>query len=335
LTTANIGVRNSNTILPYAAATKETKWIRVTDASHITITGTGFTSSTIRGAYIKASADSNNVWSLEFNVDVTKAAGTGARTSATLTFASPYAVVFRNLTQFFQAVSAFDDSTALAITAEANPNASTVSIAHASSDIAQYSLSGRCILESEPTWAAANMEGALPVDVYIPPASASVAGIVDTSAQSFAGNKTFNDGVKLDDAEGQSTLGYYKTLEHTTTFTTNGTSPTPSGSLTLKLARVGRVVTMQVPTISVSNSGTGTPRIVSASTVLPDTGFRPTTAAAAMVITNDNGGYTNGVYGICIVNNDGTIEIYRNVNNDFFTTSTACGAFQFTLSWCV
>ena len=72
-----------------------------------------------------------------------------------------------------------------------------ISIEHASFGCTGYQLSGDVQLESEPTWAAANMEASTQADIYIEPASATKSGLVNTSAQSFAGLKDFTEGVDV------------------------------------------------------------------------------------------------------------------------------------------
>jgi hypothetical protein len=132
---------------------------------------------------------------MRFDVSLSKASGTGARTLAVITFASTYAVTFA--AGIYQAVSSFLVGTGNATYgARTSENAATIVTYHASSDETQYAVSGDVILASEPSWATANMEGVVAADVYIAPATATSAGLVDTQAQTFAGVKTFNDGVK-------------------------------------------------------------------------------------------------------------------------------------------
>jgi len=175
MTTNQLGIRNSNIIVPYTAATKRTKWISVTDAGHIVLSGANISNSAINRAAVMAYADSLGNWHLRFNIRLT-CTSAGVRTSATVTFASTYAVVFKNTAGFFQDVGV-SCTTLISILASTDPNAATISISHASSSEASYKLSGDVELNAEPTWAAANMEGALPVDVYIPHVSSGVAGI--------------------------------------------------------------------------------------------------------------------------------------------------------------
>ncbi len=71
-------------------------------------------------------------------------------------------------------------------------------------------------------------------------ATNAVAGAVTTAAQSFAGLKTFYDGVKLDDAAGQTTLSYYSTV------TNSGSTVSGGGAATADVThtRVGNLVTI-------------------------------------------------------------------------------------------
>jgi len=79
--TNQIGIRNSNIIVPYTAATKQTKWINVSGANYVVLTGTGITTATCSYGSIMAYADSNSTWHLRFNLRVQRLTGTGARTS--------------------------------------------------------------------------------------------------------------------------------------------------------------------------------------------------------------------------------------------------------------
>jgi hypothetical protein len=95
----------------------------------------------------------------------------------------------------------------------------------------------------------ANLDETMDASVYIAPASATVDGIVDRSAQTFAGVKTFNDGVKLDDAVGQSILNNYINW---TDFTPSVIKGGGSGTLTTagisyaRYMRLGNTVTVQI-----------------------------------------------------------------------------------------
>ena len=188
--TNTLGIRNGNQIIAYSGATKETRWLSVTDPTHITLTGTGITTSAITRAVVKAYADSLGNWHLRFNMVLTKASGTGARTTARVTFASTYAVVFKNTSAFYQRIDANSDN--YMTIARATPNTGYFDMYHTSSDEVRYEIFGDVELESEPTWAAANMEGAVNASVYIPAADASTTGLITSAAQTIAGVKTFS-----------------------------------------------------------------------------------------------------------------------------------------------
>jgi len=89
--------------------------------------------------------------------------------------------------------------TAIPISGLARENTSYFNVYHASVDETYYCISGDVILNSEPTWAAANMEGVTAVDVYIPPASAGIAGLVNNAAGNTAGTPILGktDGVAV------------------------------------------------------------------------------------------------------------------------------------------
>lgn|SRR3990167_1908799 len=83
-------------------------------------------------------------------------------------------------------------------------------------------------------------------------ASATKKGLVNTSAQSFAGVKTFNDGLNLDDAGGQSTLNYFKDwTDYTPTVTFDVTTAT-IGIQYSRYMQIGKQVTW-IAEVSVSN----------------------------------------------------------------------------------
>lgn len=234
-----IGVRNNSTIVPYQSATKSTKWITVTAATDIILTGTGITTSSIAtGAKIMAYADSNGAWFLKGAMRLNRATGSGARTIATVTFTGNYPVIFSG----DQAAPVFASSTGIACTAQAVSGAATVLIYHGSSDEGGYHLNLDCSLASKPTWADANMEGVQAVDVYIPPASATESGIVTTGAQTIAGVKTFSSGLVC--GTGNGTIA---NISSTTFGYTSGnfslTGCTLAGTITFNVMRVGNIVT--------------------------------------------------------------------------------------------
>lgn len=78
---------------------------------------------------------------------------------------------------------------------------------------------------------------------YLPVASNSVSGIINTSAQNIAGVKTFYDGLKLDDAAGQSILSWYEENTWTPSFASSGGGAPASYAVRVgAYTRIGRVV---------------------------------------------------------------------------------------------
>jgi hypothetical protein len=235
MATNQIGIRNSNVIVPYTATTKRTKVISITNVAHLVVTGTNITANTILGAYVQAYADSNGLWRLRFNVHC-PVTSTGVRTNATLTFSSTYAVTFKSGP--YQACTAFLGGSGAAVTARTTSNTAAIYIAHASAAETEYQLSGDVELESEPTWAAANMEGVLPVDVYIPPASAGIAGLVNNAAGNTAGTPILGktDGVAVASGYVGEALGTARTGTGGNTYSDRANTAL-SGSATVLLER--------------------------------------------------------------------------------------------------
>ena len=156
MATGNVGQRNTAFLAPVVAATKRTKEVVV--SSGLTLSGTNLSSSVITRAVLLAYADSTGSWRLRFNIRMIGTSG-GVRTKATITFASPYSVLFKSTASAYQAVAAFLDTTStIQCNANANPGASTIDIYHASSSESAYCVSGDVELDGEPSWAAANAE---------------------------------------------------------------------------------------------------------------------------------------------------------------------------------
>jgi hypothetical protein len=78
-------------------------------------------------------------------------------------------------------------------------------------------------------------------------ATAESAGLVGTGVQSFAGVKTFESGVKLDEAAVQSTLNFYSedTWNYQLSTTDDGFSS--NEIVTLRYVRIGSIVTLFIP----------------------------------------------------------------------------------------
>ena len=165
MTTNQLGIRNSNIIVPYTASTKRTKQLDLS----VSCAHAGWTLARAVGVFY---ADSAGKWRLTFSITGTMT----ARSDFTLTLNN---VVSKNVANNYQAITvggaSFAGATGAALSA--SPNTTLTGIYALS--FAYLLVSGDIELDSEPTTytTAANMEGVLPVDVYIPPVSSGVAGI--------------------------------------------------------------------------------------------------------------------------------------------------------------
>jgi len=181
MTNKIIGIRSGNQIIPYGAATKRTKSVTLTVKLVTEYNGsTEVTSPTYVTKTGYAYADSVGNWRLNFNFFC-------IFTSATFT---SYALDITGV--------AFTASNGCAVTSTMGGAFSTTDMAGRiygfcpSTTTIVTGISGDVALASEPTWAAANMEGAVNASVYIPAASATETGLVSTAAQTIAGVKTFS-----------------------------------------------------------------------------------------------------------------------------------------------
>jgi hypothetical protein len=151
-------------------------------------------------------------------------------------------------------------------------------------------------------------------------ASGSTAGVVDGNAQSFAGVKTFADGIKVDDDASQSTLNYFRSGTVSTTYTFDGSGGT-SGAVGLIYLRIGDYVILDISPVT-ATTGTGSVAFVSNTAI--DTWARPANEAAfACQITNNGAGVTT--MGRLEVTTAGKVNVIRDVTATAFTNSSTCG----------
>ena len=165
-------------------------------------------------------------------------------------------------------------------------------------------------------------------------ASATSPGIVTTGTQSFAGNKTFNDGVKLDDAAGQSTLAYYSeddTSMAGCTFQGN-LGGSASGGINIKVTRIGRQVTLDIPSIS-SVIPTGGSSFLLGNKLLP-TWARPAVGKSVVTMAHNNNawGTTPGYLFIPIT---GELQFYRDNLSTPYTNSANAGWYHTQITYTV
>lgn len=154
-------------------------------------------------------------------------------------------------------------------------------------------------------------------------ATNALAGAVSTATQSFAGLKTFYDGLKLDDDASQSTFAYYRSENHATTFTHNGGGASPSGSVNVRIVRVGDQVTIKLPTMR-ATTGTGTNNAFDSDTDLPSWAYPGNDVR--VLVSVDDGGTSQLDPGMLVVTTTGNMSIRKTTTSASFTASTAnCG----------
>jgi hypothetical protein len=137
-------------------------------------------------------------------------------------------------------------------------------------------------------------------------ASNSAIGIVTTAAQSFAGVKTFYDGVVLDDAAGQTTLAYYREDGGASAALSGGAGT--GATVAWTATRVGRVVTLTFK-ITVGTSPGSTD--ATAAALIPSWA-RP--AAAESFSAPAVADFTNKLYIVASVSTGGNLTLtYRDI----------------------
>lgn len=166
-----LGIPTSNVFVPYTAATKRTKEVTIS----ITSAQTGWSTVRCVGVFY---ADSAGSWRLSFNLVATFSdLSAGAKT---ITATMPNVVFHASATR--QALALSTNTTTVAARAYVTGNGSDITVVISEGNtITGFQVSGDVELNTEPTayTIAANMEGVLPVDVFIPPASASISGLLD------------------------------------------------------------------------------------------------------------------------------------------------------------
>lgn len=195
---AKIGIRSGNAVIPYAATTKKTKWIDFSTFCTSNKTGDANLNSLVR-----FTADSSGKWYMEFNICRSFQAGNFL--SITVTVAN---VVTKSAANVEHAITGlvYDNSvnvgTTIATYAESGNGNFNVILAAALTNASRVAIAGRVELNAEPTTytIAANMEGMVTADIYIAPASAGTAGLVNNLAGNTVGTpiKGKTDGVAVD-----------------------------------------------------------------------------------------------------------------------------------------
>ncbi len=131
---------------------------------------------------------------------------------------------------------------------------------------------------------------------------------VNTATVSSGGIWTFPSGVQFATSGGTPTsLTYYQELTHNTTFLADGTGTSPSASVAIKIVRVGSVVTLTIPSISVA-SGTSSIQVASV-TDIPSWAIPATAVIGTTIIAR------SGVVATTpcpfVIRSDGDIRFYN------------------------
>jgi hypothetical protein len=155
------GRRVGNATVPYEQTTKRTKLTDLTSGMAASWSGAG--TLTVYYATGVAYADSNGVWKLSFNIG---AYCTVAFTSESIAIDG---TTFKNTTNGFQSLSIMQSgapNTNQCSDAYTAVNGNTLTVRHATAN-ASFAVSGDVELASEPSWAAANMEGMVDANVFV------------------------------------------------------------------------------------------------------------------------------------------------------------------------
>lgn len=213
MATAQLGIKGNNAVVPYVSATKRTK--ALSNVLTFSSTPSGWS---VIASNVVFYADSAGVWRMVFNISATiNSASSGAFTID--------GVAFKNTTNFLQAMSGAGSG---AFTVYPTVNTGTINFVSTTNTTGLH-ISGDVVLNAEPTTytTAANMEGVIAADVYIPNATDTSSGLIP----------------------------YYKTGTWTPIFTMGSgtiTSYTSAGTYT----RIGNVVTISCSGL-INDVGTG------------------------------------------------------------------------------
>lgn len=161
--------------------------------------------------------------------------------------------------------------------------------------------------------------------------SGTLAMVFNTSGEAVAYN-----GIRCDDdtattGGGASPLNWYSAQDHTSTFTHNGSGGT-SGSVVIKVTRVGRLVTLYIPAFACT-SGTSSSAL-SSNTALPSWA-RPSGTMFGCNQNYDSGGATQTDPLNIQVTTAGVINFYVRNGGNTFINATATNVYGQSITYSV
>jgi hypothetical protein len=168
--TISVGKMAGNAIVPYSQATRRTKQVEFTLQQYSTDPAPSQTR-VVGYAY----ADSDGNWRLVANGRYITT--TTARSRVRIRKDTLGDTTFKNVSGFYQAISCEGENTGNPSWGLVFWNDNIIDIRHGTTGVS-HNFSMDVELDSEPTWAAANMESVTDASIYIEPASATQAGIV-------------------------------------------------------------------------------------------------------------------------------------------------------------
>lgn len=106
-----------------------------------------------------------------------------------------------------------------------------------------------------------------------------------------------------------------------------------SAGVAIKVTRVGRLVTLDIPTMN-GVVPTSSSTLLQSNTALP-TWARPAAQKVANTISYNNGAYVTTTIGIVTISTGGTLSFYRDAAATAYTNSANAGWYQLQLSYSV
>jgi hypothetical protein len=146
-------------------------------------------------------------------------------------------------------------------------------------------------------------------------ASVSQSGIVNTTAQTFAGEKTFNGGVKLLSSGGTATnLNHYEEHSYTATWDISGNTATS----TIAITRIGNRVYLDPGALVHTLAGVNDVFNLQVASYLPSR-FRPASEIYTSVYVTD-AGVVQTVHGLLVITVNGFMQLQKAMGGGNFTS---------------